>query len=161
MTAKCLHTIRRAAWLGVMLIFGHFPCLVEAFPQSQQTTKTEFLVSREAVGKRGGRLVLSLRAEPKTLNPIIAADAPSREVIGVMQADLIHINRSSQLTEPGLAKSCKVSKDRLEYSIELRRGLQFSDGKPVDADDFLFFFFFNVAAPPDISPFPLPNALPI
>jgi len=123
-----------------MLIFGHFPCLVEAFPQSQQTTKTEFLVSREAVGKRGGRLVLSLRAEPKTLNPIIAVDAPSREVIGVMQADLIHINRSSQLTEPGLAKSCKVSKDGLEYSIELRRGLQFSDGKPVDADDVLFTF---------------------
>jgi peptide/nickel transport system substrate-binding protein len=123
-----------------MLIFGHFPCSAEAFPQSQQTTKTEFLVSREAVGKRGGRLVLSLRAEPKTLNPIIAADAPSREVIGVMQADLIHINRSSQLTEPGLAKSCKVSKDGLEYSIELRRGLQFSDGKPMDADDVLFTF---------------------
>src|SRR2546430_1400171 len=140
MTPKCLHAIRRAAWLGVMLIFGHLPCLVEAFPQSQQATKTEFLVSREAVGKRGGRLVLSLRAEPKTLNPIIAVDAPSREVIGVMQADLIHINRSSQLTEPGLAKSCRVSKDRLEYSIELRRGLQFSDGKPMDADDVLFTF---------------------
>jgi len=124
----------------VVLTVGHFPCLAEAFPQSPQTTKTEFLVSREVVGKRGGRLVLSLRAEPKTLNPIIAVDAPSREVIGVMQADLIHINRSSQLTEPGLAKSCKVSKDGLEYSIELRRGLQFSDGKPMDADDVLFTF---------------------
>ena len=140
MTPKCLQAIRRAAWLGVMLIFGHFPCLAEAIPQSQQTSKTEYLVSRESVGRRGGRLVLSLRAEPKTLNPIIAADAPSREVIGVMQADLIHINRSSQLTEPGLAKSCKVSKDGLEYLIELRRGLQFSDGKPMDADDVLFTF---------------------
>src|SRR6267154_3283655 len=140
MTPKCLHAIRRAAWLGVVLTVGHFPCLAEASPQSQQTTKREFLVSREAVGKRGGRLVLSLRAEPKTLNPLIAVDAPSREVIGVMQADLIHINRSSQLTEPGLAKSCKVSKDGLEYAIVLRRGLQVSDGKPVDADDVLFTF---------------------
>jgi len=140
MTPKCVRAIRRAAWLGVVLIFGHFPSLAEAFPQSQQTSKTEFLVTRESVGKRGGRLVLSLRAEPKTLNPIIAVDAPSREVIGVMQADLIHINRSSQLTEAGLAKSCKVSKDGLEYSVELRRGLQFSDGKPMDADDVLFTF---------------------
>src|SRR6266481_4437760 len=92
MTPKCLHAIRRAAWLGVVLVFGHFPRLVEAFPQSPQTTKTEFLVSREAVGKRGGRLVLSLRAEPKTLNPIIAVDAPSREAIDVNQVGLHHSN---------------------------------------------------------------------
>jgi len=124
----------------VVLVFGHFCCPAAAIPQTQQATKTEFLVSKEPVGKRGGRLVLSLRAEPKTLNPIIAGDAPSREVIGAMQADLIHINRSSQLTEPGLAKSCKVSKDGLEYAIELRRGLQFSDGHAMDADDVLFTF---------------------
>jgi peptide/nickel transport system substrate-binding protein len=140
MTPKCAHAIRRTACLGVALIFGHWPCPAAAFPQNQQIAKTEFLVGRDPVGKRGGRLVLSLRAEPKTLNPIIAADAPSREVIGVMQADLIHINRSSQLTEPALAKSCKVSKDGLEYSIELRRGLQFSDGHRLDADDVLFTF---------------------
>ena len=57
-----------------------------------------------------------------------------------MQADLIHINRATQLTEPALAKNCKVSKDGLEYSLELRRGLQFSDGQSVDADDVLFTF---------------------
>jgi len=140
MTPKCAHGIRRAAWLGVVLVFGHFCCPAAAIPQTQQATKTEFLVSKEPVGKRGGRLVLSLRAEPKTLNPIIAGDAPSREVIGAMQADLIHINRGTQLTEPALAKSCKVSKDGLEYAIELRRGLQFSDGHAMDADDVLFTF---------------------
>ncbi len=140
MTPKCAHGIRRAAWLGVVLVFGHFPLPTAALPQNQETTKTEFLVSGQPVGKRGGRLVLSLRAEPKTLNPIIAGDAPSREVIGAMQADLIHINRGTQLTEPALAKSCKVSQDGLEYAIELRRGLQFSDGHAMDADDVLFTF---------------------
>src|SRR5579859_8239002 len=107
---------------------------VRGLPQTQKNHEALLSLPGE-IGQSGGRLVVSLRAEPKTLNPIIAADAPSREVIGVMQADLIHINRSSQLTEPGLAKSCKVSKDGLEYSIELRRGLQFSDGKPMDAND--------------------------
>jgi peptide/nickel transport system substrate-binding protein len=126
--------------MGVALILCYVPALAAAVPQTQSPAKTEFLATHDPIGKRGGRLVLSLRAEPKTLNPIIAADAPSREVIGVMQADLIHINRSSQLTEPALAKSCKVSKDGLEYSIELRRGLQFSDGHAMDADDVLFTF---------------------
>ncbi|HET9805098.1 MAG TPA: ABC transporter substrate-binding protein, partial [Candidatus Acidoferrum sp.] len=98
------------------------------------------MVSKGEVGRPGGRLVLSLRAEPKTLNPVIATDAPSREVIGLMQADLVHINRSTQLTELALAKSCKASKDGLQYTVELRHGLQCSDGHPVDADDILFTF---------------------
>jgi ABC-type transport system substrate-binding protein len=66
-----------------------------------------------------------LRAEPKTLNPLTAADAPSREVIlGAMQADLIHINRATQLTEPALANSWKVSADGLQYTLTLRKGLR-------------------------------------
>src|SRR2546430_14059769 len=81
------------------------------------------------VGRPGGRLVVSLRGEPKTLNPLIAADARSREVIGVMQADLVHINRATQQTEPALAKSWKISPDGLSYTIVLRRGLKFSDGQ--------------------------------
>jgi peptide/nickel transport system substrate-binding protein len=94
----------------------------------------------EELGRAGGRLVVALRAEPKTLNPLVAADAPSREVIGVMQADLVHINRSSQLTEPALAESWKISGNGLKYTLKLRAGLRFSDGHAVDADDVLFTF---------------------
>jgi peptide/nickel transport system substrate-binding protein len=83
---------------------------------------------------------MSLRGEPKTLNPLIAADSRSREVISAMQADLVHINRATQLTEPSLAKSWKVSPDGLEYTLVLRQGLRFSDGQPLDADDVLFTF---------------------
>jgi len=91
-------------------------------------------------GRRGGRLVVALRTEPKTLNPLMAADAPSREVLSVMQADLVHINRATQLTEPGLASSWNVSSDGLRYTLELRKGLRFSDGHLLDADDVLFSF---------------------
>jgi len=131
---------RRAVQLCTILLTGFLLATSQACPQSRPTSKTEFLVKQDAVGRSGGRLVVSLRAEPKTLSPIIASDAPSREVIGVMQADLVHINRASQVTEAALAKSWKVSKDGLEYAIELRRGLQFSDGQPLDADDVLFTF---------------------
>lgn len=130
---------RRAVRSAAMLLIGFLFVPRNAFPQNSSKPKTDFLVTQD-VGHSGGRLVVSLRAEPKTLNPIVASDAPSREVIGVMQADLVHINRSSQLTESALAKSWKVSKDGLEYAIELRHGLQFSDGQPLDADDVLFTF---------------------
>jgi peptide/nickel transport system substrate-binding protein len=111
-----------------------------AHPQAPSPSSEELLSLSGEIGRAGGRLIVSLRAEPKTLNPLIAGDAPSRQAIGAMQADLIHINRATQLTEPALAKSWSVSKDGLQYTINLRHGLRFSDGHPADADDILFSF---------------------
>ncbi|MBZ5626385.1 MAG: ABC transporter substrate-binding protein [Acidobacteriia bacterium] len=91
-------------------------------------------------GRPGGRLVFATRTEPKTLNPVTAVDAASREVIQRMDADLIHINRVSFRTEPALAMSWTVSSDGLRYVLELRHGLRFSDGHPGDADDVVFTF---------------------
>jgi peptide/nickel transport system substrate-binding protein len=91
-------------------------------------------------GDSGGSLILALRSEPKTLNPILSVDATSREVIGTMNADLIHINRETQKTEPALAKSWTISPDGRKYVLQLRRGVKFSDGVPFTADDVLFSF---------------------
>jgi len=130
-------------WLGCgLLLAGAAMLSWPAYASPPQTSSSEELVTLPGeIGQQGGRLVVSLRAEPKTLNPLTAADAPSREVIlGAMQADLIHINRATQLTEPALAKSWKVSTDGLQYTLTLRKGLRFSDGQPCDADDVLFTF---------------------
>jgi len=100
----------------------------------------DFLLTDNQGGRYGGTLIVAQRSEPKTLNPVTAADAPSREVIGRLMADLIHINRASQQTEPALAKSWSLSKDGRTFTIKLRRGLRFSDGQPFDADDVVFSF---------------------
>jgi peptide/nickel transport system substrate-binding protein len=92
------------------------------------------------VGSPGGRLSVSLRSEPKTLNPVTSSDVSSREVIAQLTADLVHINRLSQKTEPALAKTWQVSPDGLRYTLRLRRGVRFSDGHPFDADDVVFSF---------------------
>jgi peptide/nickel transport system substrate-binding protein len=92
------------------------------------------------VGQYGGRLVVGQRAEPKTLNPVTASDAVSREVIGRCHADLISINRISQKTEPTLAESWKTSPDGRTFTLKLRKGIRFSDGQPFDADDVVFSF---------------------
>jgi peptide/nickel transport system substrate-binding protein len=100
----------------------------------------ELLVTSSEAGRYGGRIVFALRAEPKTLNPLSALDAPSRDVLGRLHSDLLHINRASQLTEPALAKSWKVSANGLRYTLVLRKGLRFSDGHPLTVDDILFSF---------------------
>ena len=98
------------------------------------------MILDSAPGHAGGRLVVALRSEPKTLNPVLAVDDPSRDLIRSVTADLIHINRGSLKTEPSLAKSWNVSPDGRQYTLHLRRGLRFSDGEPFDADDVIFSF---------------------
>jgi peptide/nickel transport system substrate-binding protein len=100
----------------------------------------EFLVTTGEIGHDGGRLVISQRSEPKTLNPLTALDESSREIIGMTMADLIHINRYSQRTEAALASSWTVSSDGRQYTMRLRHGVRFSDGHPFDASDVIFTF---------------------
>jgi peptide/nickel transport system substrate-binding protein len=87
---------------------------------------------------RGGILHVALRAEPKTFNPVIAIDAPSRDVLRRIHADLISIDRSTQKTVPGLAETWSRSSDGTRYTLKLRRGVRFSDGTPFTADDVVF-----------------------
>src|SRR5580693_4386042 len=77
-------------------------------------------------GHYGGHLTIGQKAEPKTLNPVTATDAVSREVIGRLMGDLIEINRSTQQTEPALAKSWKISPDGRIFTLQLRKGIRFS-----------------------------------
>jgi peptide/nickel transport system substrate-binding protein len=93
-----------------------------------------------APGSAGGVLVIAQTAEPKTLNPVLAVDVATRDVIAILCADLVHINRSTLKTEPALAQSYTVSPDGRHYTIVLRDGLRFSDGAPLTADDVVFSF---------------------
>ncbi len=101
---------------------------------------TDFMRTQSEAGTSGGRLVVSLTAEPRTFNPVTAADDASKTVINGMMADLIHISRFSQLPEAALAKSWRISSDGRKYTVTLRHGLQFSDGWPLTADDVVFSF---------------------
>jgi peptide/nickel transport system substrate-binding protein len=100
----------------------------------------DWLRSTAEAGRPGGTLAFAERAEPKTLNPATAQDRPSRDVIRCISGDLIHINRYTQQTEPALAKSWTISPDGKRFTLQLRRGIRFSDGSPFDADDVVFSF---------------------
>ncbi len=131
--------MRRLAWLAALVLVLGSNSLARSSPQPAQSDE-ELQITDGEVGRYGGSLVVGQAAEPKTLNPVTAADVRSREVIGRMMADLIHINRDSQRTEPALAKSWAASRDGRVFTLKLRRGLRFSDDQPFDADDVVFSF---------------------
>ncbi|MGD0214112.1 MAG: ABC transporter substrate-binding protein [Terriglobales bacterium] len=133
-----MKVVIRLALLYVCLLAG--TCFATT-PAAQAAQPGEELARLADVsGHYGGHLTIGQRSEPKTLNPATATDAISREVIGRLMGDLIEINRSSQQTEPALAKSWKISPDGRTFTLQLRKGIRFSDGHPFDADDVVFSF---------------------
>lgn len=124
--------------LGRLAVYAAilFVCLSQVRTAAAQ----EYATLAGEQGDAGGNLIVALRSEPKTLNPVLSVDATSREVIAAMNADLIHINRETQRTEAALAKSWTVSADGKTFVLQLRQGLKFSDGTPFTADDVVFSF---------------------
>jgi peptide/nickel transport system substrate-binding protein len=87
----------------------------------------------------GGSLVSSIRAEPRTFNRYFANDASSNLASLLTQASLVRINRRTEALEPWLAESW-TSDDGVNYTMKLRKGLKFSDGRPFTSADVVFAF---------------------
>ncbi len=99
----------------------------------------DYLLSRGEVGNYGGSLVTSTIGEgPKTFNPWESKDATSSQIADLMFDSLVSTDAYSGKVIPRLAKEIKVSKDNKSYIITLRRGLKWSDGKEITADDVVF-----------------------
>ena len=97
-----------------------------------------FLITVGALAQSGGELHFCLRSEPKTLNPLLAADDASETVRYLTGGVLVRVNRLTQDLEPELATSWKVTNGGKTITFQLRDGLRFSDGTPFSAEDVAF-----------------------
>ncbi len=82
-----------------------------------------------------GELRFCLRSEPKTFDPLKVEDDASVAIRYLTGGGLVRLNRQTQVLEPELAESWKVSKDGRQITFKLRSGVSFSDGTPFSADD--------------------------
>ena len=82
-----------------------------------------------------GELRFCLRSEPKTFDPLKVEDDASVAVRYLTGGVLVRMNRQTQVLEPELAQSWKVSKDGKQITFKLRSGISFSDGTPFSAED--------------------------
>jgi len=99
----------------------------------------DYLQTQVPLGKFGGQMVQSTIGEgPKTFNPWTSKDAFSSTVSGYMFDGLVATSPYTGLSTPRLAKSVKVLDDKKTYIVELRRGIKWSDGVEITADDVVY-----------------------
>jgi peptide/nickel transport system substrate-binding protein len=124
---------RKAILIGLatVLALGALPG-----PSSAQPLRA----SMREPGVPGGRFVIGVTNDARTLNPIMSNETSSSEVSDLLFTALTEFDNISQKPYPVLARSWKVSPDGLTWTWHLRRGARFSDGHPITAEDVLFSF---------------------
>lgn len=87
----------------------------------------------EGTPRDGGSLAWGLEAETDSLSPLTGRWALSGHMIGSAIFDSLTKLDADGKAEPFLAKSFDHNADYTEWTINLREGVQFQDGTPVDA----------------------------
>ena len=88
--------------------------------------------------RRGGQIVASIRAEPRSFNRIVARDLPTDLLTLLTQGRLLRVNRATFELEPWLAERWESAADGRQHTLHLRQGVTWSDGVPFTSADVLF-----------------------
>lgn len=100
-----------------------------------------------AASSAAEELNIILDASPSTLDPQLAGDTDTCFVARFFTSSLYEYNQEQELV-PCLAEDYDLSEDGLVYTFHLRKGLVFSDGRPLTAEDFVCAF--QRLADPDV-----------
>jgi peptide/nickel transport system substrate-binding protein len=87
---------------------------------------------------RGGQIVASIRAEPRSFNRLVARDSATELISLLTQGPLVRVNRATFELEPWLAERWESSDDGRVHTLHLRPGVTWSDGTPFTSADVLF-----------------------
>lgn len=108
-------------------------------PSGSASAGGEASASQPAEGgqpKDGGSLIIGVASDPVVLNPIHAGDRVSLTIDQALFAPLFQVNNGKKTFY--LADSLTPSSDNLTYTLKLKSGLTWHDGKPLTADDVVF-----------------------
>ena len=106
-------------WLTGLMLFG-----LSAAPAGAQGTTTPV---------RGGTLVYLEQQPHANLYPPAGGFYPNGGVLNQITDKLTYQNPKTLAIEPWIARSWTVNADATEYTFEIREGVTFSDGTPLDA----------------------------
>ena len=83
-------------------------------------------------------LIFGRGGDSLTLDPAEAIDGESGKVCDMLYDTLVQYREATTDLEPGLAETWMRSADGLTWTFQLRQGVQFHDGTPLDADAVVF-----------------------
>ncbi len=85
----------------------------------------------------GNELTVQVGASPETLDPALNSANDAGNILLHLTQGLLQIDKDGN-TIPALAESYEVSDDGLTYTFKLRKGLKWSDGSDLTANDFVY-----------------------
>ena len=135
---------KEAPQLAELVKQGKLPPVKDRLPQDLMVIKPV-----KEIGKYGGiwRRGFTGPGDNENGNRINASDRP------------ILVDHTGAKPNPSLAKSWKMSDDGKTFTLNLRRGLRWSDGAPMTANDFVFWFE-DIYGNKDIVPTPISDLSP-
>ncbi len=80
-------------------------------------------------------LVVANNADPATLDPQVATDAPAGRVLNALNCGLTRLDPATLEPRPALAASWRAEDGARRWSFQLRPDLRWSDGSPLTALD--------------------------
>jgi peptide/nickel transport system substrate-binding protein len=91
--------------------------------------------------RKGGSITIAATGPPDSLDPAVAESPRAQQALWLIYTPLLTYRRAegAKGTElvPGLAEEMpEISEDGTSYTFKLRKGLRYSNGKPVRAGDF-------------------------
>jgi ABC-type transport system substrate-binding protein len=89
----------------------------------------------------GGTMTVAYQSDPKTFDPAVCYDATCWNNMRMLYDRLYDYTGDTMTIAPqAAAGDPQISADGLTYTVKLRSGMTFSDGKPVTAKDFVYSF---------------------
>src|SRR3954470_23495874 len=126
----------KARLLGLVVTAG---ILVGGFVFYRSTITSSGVTGEAALAaKRGGQLVGSIRAVPRSFNRLVAREQTAELLSQLMYGRLVRINRATFDLEPWLAETWDAAPDGRSYTLHLRPNVTWSDGVPFTSADVLF-----------------------
>lgn len=136
-------------WCGLALAQGPAtPKIVCAYPPSGAALSSGCHAAQMIqLGVTSNKITYAMTGRPRTLNPIVALDRASLEVLRAIHAGLLE--GTAESPEPAVALRFVQSADRTSVTFVLRQGLRFSDGMSLSTED-VRFTFENLIYPSEI-----------
>ena len=85
-------------------------------------------------------MVTAVMSDPKTFNLVVSNEMSTNTVVGPLFEGLLRLDPKTLEPEPMLAESWEISDDGKVWTFHLRKGVKWSDGTPLTADDVIFTF---------------------
>ncbi|MBN9306744.1 MAG: hypothetical protein BGO82_14050 [Devosia sp. 67-54] len=139
-TGKTVPAFKQSPQFDAAVANGTLPPVADRLPVREDVMVER---PRDAVGTYGGTIRYNA-TNPQSFGNI---------GYSAWDAQLAGFTTNWEIVYPDIARSIDMAPDNMSATVKLRRGMKWSDGVPLTADDILFFFN-DIAGQGDLPPLP-------